>query len=87
MLSRNNHSINKDEEIPGMSININAVETCIDILECMTAEEIELVTLDEELIGVVLNYVIIKKGRRRIIPVSLQKKAVYQHMGPSIGLT
>ena len=50
-LSRTNHIIHKDEEIPGMSINIKAIETCTDIQECMTAEEIWLVTLDDGHLG------------------------------------
>ena len=36
--SRHNHSINKYEEISGMSININVRETYTDIPECMTKE-------------------------------------------------
>ena len=46
-----NKYINKDEEIPRMSININAIETYTDITECMTTEEIVLVIIDEECIG------------------------------------
>ena len=39
-----------------MSININAVETCTDILECLTTEAIWLATLDDEYIGMLSNY-------------------------------
>ena len=34
-LSSHNSSDGKDEEITGMKLNINAIETCSGILECM----------------------------------------------------
>ena len=39
-LSRHNHKIGKDQEIPGMDISIKIIETCMIFLECMTTEEI-----------------------------------------------
>ena len=35
-----------------MSININAIETCMDILEYMMAEEIRCVTIEDDHIGI-----------------------------------
>ena len=46
-LPRHNHKLNKDEAIPGMSISINAIKTCTNILKCITAEGIQLATLEE----------------------------------------
>ena len=40
LLSRYNHKTNRDEEIPGMKITINAIESCMDIPDCMTTEKI-----------------------------------------------
>ena len=39
-LSRLNHSESKGEEIMAINQNINAIETCIDIPECMKVQEI-----------------------------------------------
>ena len=39
-LSRHDSDGGKDEEIPGMNLSINPIETFIDILEYMVAEEI-----------------------------------------------
>ena len=47
-LSRHNHSKNRDEEIPMMSLNINAIETCADIPECIMAEEIRYAILEDD---------------------------------------
>ena len=35
-----NHGANRDEEILVMCISINIIESCTDILDCITAEEI-----------------------------------------------
>ena len=37
-----------DEEIPGTHITINAIESCTDIPDCKTAEEIRKVILEDE---------------------------------------
>ena len=36
-LSRYNHNESKDEEIPGMTLNINVVDIYANILECIMA--------------------------------------------------
>ena len=36
-LSRHNPEINRDEEIAGMHITINTIESCTNILDCITA--------------------------------------------------
>ena len=40
-LTRQNHKENKDEEVQGMNININAIHMITDISKCMTAQEIQ----------------------------------------------
>ena len=50
---------NRDKGIPGMSININAIESCMDVLDCMTAKEISLATLDNEHLGMMSEYVLL----------------------------
>ena len=40
-----------------MSLNINAIETCTDIPECMATEEIRHATLEDDQIGVLSTYV------------------------------
>ena len=47
-LSRHNHERNRDEEIPGMCIIINTIESCMDIPYCITAGQIKEVTLEDE---------------------------------------
>ena len=39
-LSRHTHTEGKEEEIIGMNLDINAVQTCTHIPECMMVEEI-----------------------------------------------
>ena len=56
-LPRHNHKVNKHKEIAGM-LNINAIETCMDISTCMTAKEIWLATIDVKYIGVSSNYML-----------------------------
>ena len=51
-LSRPSHSENQNEEIMRRSLNIKAIETCTDILECMMAGEIKCATLEDDKIGV-----------------------------------
>ena len=51
-LSKHNHEIGKDKKIPRMGINKNAIETCMNNPECMTAEETQLVTIDDEHISI-----------------------------------
>ena len=47
-LSRHNQTKIKDEEIPGMSITISIKEPCMDMQDCMTAEEIRSATVYDE---------------------------------------
>ena len=47
-LSRHKYKANRDDKIPVMSITINAIESCMDIPDCMKAEEIWLATLDDK---------------------------------------
>ena len=47
-LSRQNQKENKDEEIPGINININAICLTIDIPNCMIAQKIQETTAKDE---------------------------------------
>ena len=47
-VSRCSHQTNRDEEIPGINITINATESCMDITDSMTAEEISSANTDDE---------------------------------------
>ena len=50
-LSRHNHKTNRDEEILGLCIAINAIEQCMKISDCMAAEKIKVETQDNKHIG------------------------------------
>ena len=39
-LSRQNHKEDKDQEIAGMQVNVNTVETATNIPECMMMHEL-----------------------------------------------
>ena len=41
-----------------MNITINAIESCMDIPNCMTAKNIKSVTLDEEHLSILSEYVL-----------------------------
>ena len=41
-----------------MGISINAIETCMNIPECITAEEIQLAFTDDKFLGMLPNYVL-----------------------------
>ena len=43
-LSRQNHNENKDKEITGMQININAIQSTTNIPECITMLELQAAT-------------------------------------------
>ena len=47
-LSRYKQYTNRDEDIPGMHITINAIGSCTDIPYCTTAEEIREMTIEDE---------------------------------------
>ena len=53
-LSRQNHEKTRDDKIPSMCITINAIESCKDILDYVTAEEIRTATLNNEHLGILL---------------------------------
>ena len=40
-LSHNNHAENKDQEVAGMSINVSAISTSVDMLVCTCIEDIQ----------------------------------------------
>ena len=43
-LSTQNHKKNKDTEIPGMQVNINAIQTITNIPDCLTIQELQQAT-------------------------------------------
>ena len=56
-LSRCNHETNRDKEISDTSITINAIESCTDIPDCMTTEDIRLASLEDEHLDMLSEYV------------------------------
>ena len=50
-LSMHNHKTNREEEMPDICITISITESCIEIPDSMTAEEIRAITLDDKHIG------------------------------------
>ena len=46
-LSRHNHTENKDEEIPGMDIKVDAIQTATDIPECMSIPQLQQATAQD----------------------------------------
>ena len=48
----------RDEEIPDMCITINAMESCMDIPDCMTADKIRQAILDNEPLGMLSEYIL-----------------------------
>ena len=57
-MSRHNQDEGQNEEIPGMNLNINAIEACTDIPECMMAEEIRHATCDNDNVSIMSAYMI-----------------------------
>ena len=47
-LSRQNHKENKDAEIPGMQLNINAIQTSTNISDCMKIHKLQQTTSQDE---------------------------------------
>ena len=43
-----NHGKDTDEEIPGICTTVNTIESCMNILDCMTMEEIKIAIIDDE---------------------------------------
>ena len=56
--SRHNHDEGKDEEIPGMSLDIDTIGTCAVILKCMTADEIRHTTQEDNHTSELTTYMI-----------------------------
>ena len=44
-LSRHNHTENKDEEMHGMNVKVDTIQTTMNISECMSILQIQQVTL------------------------------------------
>ena len=57
-LFKHNHVRNRDEEILGMNVPINAIESCMGILECMTVEDIRSAPKVNEHFSILSNYMI-----------------------------
>ena len=57
-LYRHNHETNRDEDIPSMCITISAIESCMNLPECMAVKKIRIVTIDDEHLGVLLELVL-----------------------------
>ena len=57
-LSRHNHSENKDEEIMGMQISINVIQSNTNIPECMTMCELQEVASQDQYPQHLVEYVI-----------------------------
>ena len=79
-LSRLNHNINKDKDMPGMKIDINTIKICTNILKCMLLEEKWLLTLDLKHIGVPSDYIIqgwqqqISKSKKSTAILAIQRQ-------------
>ena len=57
-LSRHNHKENKDAEIPGMQLNIDAIETMTDIPDCMTMQQLQQATSKDDHLQQLKDYII-----------------------------
>ena len=56
-LSRQNHKENKDAEIPSMQININVIQTTINIPECMTVHALQQAASQDEHLQHIKEYI------------------------------
>ena len=57
-LSRYSHKTNRDEEIQGINITINAIEACTDIPHCMRTEEIGTAPMDDKHLSMPSEYLL-----------------------------
>ena len=57
-LSRNNHAEDRDQEIIGMNKNVNAISTAVNMLVCISTEDIQVVTYEDASLEKVRLYVI-----------------------------
>ena len=57
-LSRQNHNENKGEEITGMQISINVIQSTTKIPECLTMHELQEATSQDQHLQCLIEYVI-----------------------------
>ena len=57
-LSRHNHTENKDTEIPGMDIKVNAIQTATNISECMSIPQLHQTTAQDNHLPCLKGYII-----------------------------
>ena len=57
-MSRHNHSKNKGEEITGMQISINVIQSSTYILQCMTMCELQETMSQEQFLQHLMEYII-----------------------------
>ena len=57
-LSRHNHSENRGEEITGMQISFNVIQSITNVPECMTMHELQEETSQDQHIPDLMEYVI-----------------------------
>ena len=58
-LSRHNHTENKDKEIHGMDIQVNTMQTTLNIPECMSILQTQLATVQDEHLQWLKGYIIV----------------------------
>ena len=58
-LSRYNHNENKDEEITGIHISINAIQSTTNILECMKIHYLQEATSQDHHLQHIIEYIIL----------------------------
>ena len=57
-LSQHNHMENKDEEIHGMGIRVDAIQTSLNVPECMSIQQIQQATAQDEHLQWLKGYII-----------------------------
>ena len=57
-LSRQNHEENKDTEITGLQLNIDAIETVTNITDCMTIQQLQQATSQDDHLQHLKDYII-----------------------------
>ena len=58
-LSRHNHEENKDAEIPGMKVKVDAMLTVTNILECISIQQLQQATSQDDHLQCLKGYIII----------------------------
>ena len=64
-LSRHNHTVNKDAEIPGMDIRIDAIQTATNIPVCISIPQLQQVTAQDDHLQRLDGYIIIGWAENR----------------------